>query len=64
MVFAENTAACAVPDLWEKTQDHICYDIEKKNDIAGTIFFFYKMLWQRGRKEKCKDANETYKIDS
>ena len=39
MAFAENTAACAVLDLWKKTQDHICYDIEKKNDIAGTIFF-------------------------
>ena len=64
MAFAENTAACAVPDLWEKTQDHICYDIEKKNDIAGTIFFFNKMLWRRGRKEKWKDEDEIYKIDS
>ena len=49
MVFAENTAACAVPDLWEKTQDHIFYDIEKKNDIAGTIFFFFT---------KCCDKEE------
>ena len=54
MVFAENTAACAVPDLWEKTQDHICYDIEKKNDIAGTIFFFTKCCDKEEGKKNVK----------